>query len=435
MIERYTRAEMGTIWEPQTRFEKMLAVEIAVAEVQSEMGIIPAEAVSEIKRKAKFSLKRIHEIEAKTKHDVIAFVSNVAENVGKFGAFVHYGMTSSDVLDTALSLQILDAEKVLLKSAQKLRAALLKAGKKYKTTLCAGRTHGIHAEPTSFGLKLLGFVAELDRNILRLKSAFANAAIAKLSGAVGTYSGQPSEVEEKVAKVLGLKAETVATQVIPRDRHAEIFTSLALLGGGLERLAIELRHLQRTEVGEVIEGFAKGQKGSSAMPHKRNPISGENLTGIARLLRGYANAALENIALWHERDISHSSVERVIFPDAFIVTDYALDRLAGVIDSLEVNEERMTQNMDISAGQLFSSHLLLHLVKAGLSREDAYQLVQSVSHSLKKGEHLRDKVASQKKITKYLTKKSIFEIFSGKSHKKAIDGQVKRVLRELGSKD
>lgn len=435
MIERYTRAVMGDIWSAQARFEKMLVVEIAVAEVQAEMGIIPQEAATEIKKKAKFSVKRIHEIEVKTKHDVIAFVSNVAENIGTFGAFVHYGMTSSDVLDTALSLQILDAERVLIQSAERLRAALLKAAKKYKTTLCAGRTHGIHAEPTSFGLKLLGFVAELDRNILRLKSAFANAGVAKLSGAVGTYSGQSSEVEEKVARILGLKAETVATQVIPRDRHAELFTSLALLGGGIERLSVELRHLQRTEVAEVIEGFAKGQKGSSAMPHKRNPISGENLTGIARLLRGYATGALENIALWHERDISHSSVERVIFPDAFIVADYALDRLAGVIEGLEVNEERMLQNMDQSAGQLFSSHLLLHLVKAGLSREDAYQLVQSASHSLKKGEHLRDKVASQKKITKYLTKKSIFEIFSGNSHKKAITGQIKRVLRELGSKE
>jgi adenylosuccinate lyase len=431
MIERYTRAQMGDIWATESRFAQMLRVEIAVAEVQAELGIIPAEAFAAIRQKSKFNVKRILEIEQKTKHDVIAFVSNVAESVGKFGAFVHYGMTSSDVLDTALSLQIAESEKVLLQSANKLRNALIKSAKKYRTTLCAGRTHGIHAEPTSFGLKLLGFVTELDRNILRLKSAFANAAVAKLSGAVGTYSGQSPEVEEKVAKLLGLTPETVATQVIPRDRHAEIFSALAILGGGIERLAVELRHLQRTEVGEVIEGFSKGQKGSSAMPHKRNPISGENLTGIARLLRGYALTALENVALWHERDISHSSVERVVFPDAFIVADYALDRLAGVVDNLEVNEERMLTNMDLSAGQLFSSHLLLHLVKAGLSREDAYALVQSASHTLKKGEHLRDKVASQKKITKYLTKKTIYEIFSGKSHKKSIEAQVKRVLNGL----
>ncbi len=435
MIERYTRHEMGDIWKPEARFEKMLEVEIAVATVQAEMNIIPAEAAAAIKQKSKFNVKRIAEIEAKTKHDVIAFVSNVAENVGKFGAYIHFGMTSSDVLDTALSLQIAAAEKVLIKSANKLRGALIKAGKKYRTTLCAGRTHGMHAEPTSFGLKLLGFVAELDRNILRLKSAFANAAIAKLSGAVGTYSSQQPEVEAQVAKLLNLKPETVATQVIPRDRHAEIFTSLAILGAGLERLAVELRHLQRTEVAEVTEGFGKGQKGSSAMPHKRNPISGENLTGIARLLRGYAAAAIENIALWHERDISHSSVERVIFPDALIIADYALDRMAGVVESLQVDAERMSANMDLSQGQLFSSHLLIHLVKAGLSREDAYKLVQGAAHSLKSGEQLRDKVASQKKITKYLTKKAIYEIFSGKSHKKAIDGQVKRVLKELGSKE
>lgn len=435
MIERYTRPQMGEVWTAQARFEKMLEVEIAVAQVQAEMGIIPSEAAEAIAQKSKFNIKRIHEIEAKTKHDVIAFVSNVAENVGKFGAYVHFGMTSSDVLDTALSLQIVSAEKVLMNSALKLREALIKAGKKYRSTLCAGRTHGMHAEPTTLGLKLLGFVAELDRNILRVRSAIANAAIAKLSGAVGTYSSQEPEVEARVAQVLGLTAETVATQVIPRDRHAEIFTSLAILGGGLERLSVELRHLQRTEVAEVTEGFGKGQKGSSAMPHKRNPISGENLTGIARLLRGYAGSALENIALWHERDISHSSVERVIFPDAFILVDYALDRLSNVIANLEVDAEKMSFNMDLSQGQLFSSHLLIFLVKAGLSREEAYKLVQSAAHSLKKGEQLRDKVASQKKITKYLTKKTIYEIFSGKSHKKSIDGQVKRVLSELSKRN
>ena len=431
MIDRYTRPEMGNVWSLESRFEKMLEVEKAVAATQAELGIIPKAAALSIMQKSKFNLGRILEIEKKTKHDVIAFVTNVAESVGKDGAYVHFGMTSSDVLDTALSLQIITAQGVLLKSINKLREALINQAKKHKGTLCAGRTHGIHAEPTSFGLKLLGFVMELDRNILRIKSAISNVSIAKLSGAVGTYSSQPPEVEHLVAEKLHLKTEAVATQVIPRDRHAEVINSLAILVSGFERLAIEFRHLQRTEVAEVIEGFGKGQKGSSAMPHKKNPISAENITGLARLLRSYASASLENIALWHERDISHSSVERVIFPDAFILADYASDRMANLVSGLDIDAEKMRENMEISQGQLFSSHLLLALVKQGLSREDAYKLVQLSAHKLKRGEHLRDKVSCDKKITKYLTKKVIYEIFSGVSHKKAIESQVKKILKSL----
>ncbi len=432
MIERYTRSEMGEIWTLENRFNHMLEVEKAVARVQAKLKIIPSEAADAIQR-AKFNVKRISEIEKTTKHDVIAFVSSAAESIGKFGAYIHFGMTSSDVLDSALSLQLLSAEKVLFESLNRLRRALLQKVKKNKLTLCAGRTHGMHAEPTSFGFKLAGFLVELDRNAVRVRSAISNAATLKLSGAVGTYSSQSMEVEEGVAEELGLKQETVATQVIPRDRHAEIFTGLALLGSGLERLAVELRHLQRTELGEAIEGFNKGQKGSSAMPHKKNPISSENITGLARLLRGYALAALENVALWHERDISHSSVERVIFPDAFIVADYALDRMAGVIENLQVDSDRMLENMELSQGQLFSSHLLLALVQTGLSREQAYALVQGVSHKLKKGESLKHKVLTDKKITNRLTKKAIYEIFSGETHKKSIQKILNKVLKDLPS--
>ncbi len=430
MIERYSREEMSEIWTSEFRFAKMLDVEKAVALAQAELKLIPSEAAIAIGEKSKFNVKRILEIEKKTKHDVIAFVNNVAESVGPYGKFVHFGMTSSDVLDTALSLQVREAEKVLLKSIGKLKTALNQKIKKHKFTFCAGRTHGMHAEPTTFGLKLAGFLAELKRNEMRIKSAVANMLICKLSGAVGTYSNQPMEVEERVSSFLGLKPEFIATQVIPRDRHAEVLLSLSLLGAGLERLATELRHLQRTEVGEVIEGFSKGQKGSSAMPHKKNPISGENITGLARLLRSYAVPALENIALWHERDISHSAVERVVFPDSFILADYALNRMAELVEGLYVDEEKMKANMNNSQGQLYSSQVLTALVKAGLTRDEAYSLIQETSHKLKSGEKLQDKLLAQRKIGKLLSKKSIQEIFSGESYKKSIGRILTRITKE-----
>lgn len=361
MIDRYTRPEMGVLWEPENRFSKMLEIEIAVAEVQAEMGIIPKAAATAIKSKSKFSVKRILEIEKTTKHDVIAFVSNVAENVGDWGRYIHFGMTSSDVLDSAFSLQIRESAVVLNDSLDFLEKALKGLMNRHADTLCAGRTHGMFAEPTTFGLKLGGFLAELKRNRKRLDLAVEDLMIVKLSGAVGTYSGQPPEVEEKVGKKLKLTPETLATQVIPRDRHAFLISTMALLGAGLERMAIELRHLQRSEVSEVTEGFSKGQKGSSAMPHKKNPISAENITGLSRLLKSYAQACLDNVALWHERDISHSSVERVIFPDAFIVADYAVHRMAVLIDGLDVHKRRMAENIELSQGQLFSSQVLLAL--------------------------------------------------------------------------
>jgi adenylosuccinate lyase len=426
MINRYTRPEMGTIWTQENRFRKMLEVECAVADAQAGLGLIPKDAAKQIRAKGSFDVERINEIEKTTRHDVIAFVSNVAEHVGPMGRFVHFGMTSSDVLDTALSLLVRDAGQVLLSSMDRLEKALRERSSEFAETLTAGRTHGMHAEPTSFGFKLAGFWAETLRNRERLQRALKQMEICKLSGAVGTYSTQTYKVEEGVCQKLGLVRETVATQVVPRDRHAEIMWSLAMIGGGLERLSVELRHLQRTEVGEAIEGFAKGQKGSSAMPHKKNPISAENVTGCARLLRAYSSAAMEDIALWHERDISHSSVERVVFPDAFILCDYALERTARLIEGLEIQKDRMLANIDLSQGQLFSSHLLLALVDKGLSREDAYALVQRLSHGLKAGSHLEKEALKDKQTRKLLNEKEIRAVFSGDRHREAIRGALER---------
>jgi len=428
VIERYTRPEMGLLWDPDQRFAKMMEVEIAVAQVQAQMGIIPKAAAKSIAQKSRFNAKRISQIEKQTKHDVIAFVSNLAENVGPHGKYIHYGLTSSDVLDTAFSLQVREAGDVLLKAIGGLERSLKIMANRYSETLCAGRTHGMFAEPTTFGFKMAGFAAELARNKKRVQAALQGMMICKLSGAVGTYSSQPAKVELAVAKKLKLRPETVATQVVPRDRHAEMLLSLAMLGTGLERLAVELRHLQRSDVAEVTEGFTKGQKGSSAMPHKKNPISAENISGLARLLRGYAVAGLENVALWHERDISHSSVERVVFPDAFIVADYALNRMTILIDGLDVNKKRMLDNIDSSQGQIFSSHALLALIQKGMSREEAYALVQRLCHSLGYGEHLKDKLMVDDQVRALLKPKEIEEIFTGKKHKKAIKDIIKRVM-------
>lgn len=426
MIARYTRPEMEAVFKPERRFDWMLKVETAVAEVQAEAGLIPKEAAKAIREKGRFDVARIEEIEKTTKHDVIAFVSNVAENVGPEGRWIHFGLTSSDVLDTALSLQMMEAISVLRKSVGELITALRDRARDEAATLAAGRTHGMHAEPTTFGMKLAGFWAEFKRHDERLEHALKNISIGKLSGAVGTYSTMDASIEAGVCAKLGLTRETIATQVIPRDRTAEVFSALALYGGGIERLAVELRHLQRTELSEAIEAFTKGQKGSSAMPHKKNPITAENLTGVARLLRSYALASFENMALWHERDISHSSVERVIVPDAFILAHYASVRMTELVKGLEVNRERLLANMEMSQGSLFSSHLLLAVVEAGLSREDAYKEVQRLSHGLKAGERLYDAALNDEKVSKLVSKKTLDDVFSGRRHKDAIKQTLER---------
>lgn len=426
MIARYTRPEMGILWDAERRFKKMLEVEIAVAQAQAVLGIIPKKAAQSITQKSQFNVRRIEELEKETKHDVIAFVSNIAENVGVDGKYVHFGMTSSDVLDTAFSLQIREAGDVLLTSIEKLEGSLMRLSQKTMGMICPGRTHGMFAEPTTFGYKILGYYEELIRNKERVLRAIQQASICKLSGAVGTYSGQPPEVEALVAKTLKLTPENVATQVVPRDRHAEVIISIAMLGAGLERLSVELRHLQRNEVGEVVEGFTKGQKGSSAMPHKKNPISAENITGASRILRSYVIAAMENIVLWHERDISHSSVERVMFPDVFILADYALNRMVGLVDHLGVNEKRMKDNVEMSQGQLYSSQVLLALVQKGLSREEAYSHVQRLSHSLGPGEHLRKKIEQDNSLRKILGSSDLEDIFSGERLKNMIISWIKK---------
>ncbi len=429
MISRYSRPPMAKIWAAENRFQKMLEVEIAVARVEAKHKMIPLKAARAIAKNGKFKVSRIDEIEKVTRHDVIAFVQCVAENVGEAGAYVHFGLTSSDVLDTALALQVREAGVELQKGFDLVDKNLKKLATKHVLTLCPGRTHGMHAEVTSFGVKMAGFVAELHRQRERFDRALEQVAVGKLSGAVGTYTTLPAKIEEEVCAILKLGVEPVATQVIPRDRMAEVFCALAQLGGFIERLALELRHLQRTEVSEAIENFSAGQKGSSAMPHKKNPISAENLTGLARLLRSYALPALENMALWHERDISHSSVERVILPDSFIVADFALQRLAGLLSELFVDKERMLENIKQSRGQLFSSQLLLLLVSKGLTRDEAYAVVQSLSHGLKANENLKDKFIKDARVKKLVKKSDVEAIFKSSHYRDRFQKIVNRVTK------
>jgi adenylosuccinate lyase len=376
VIERYTRPEMGAVWTQQRRMEAWLEVELAATEAWAEEGVVPKEAAKEIREKASFTVEAVSERERQTDHDVAAFVDVVADSVGEHGRWLHYGLTSSDVLDTATALQLRDAGEVLLGSARSYRDALVALARKHAETLCVGRTHGVHAEPTTFGLRMAGFAFEADRNVARLANAFEQLAYGKLSGAVGTYASIPPSVEARVMERLGLQREDVATQVVPRDRHAVLTSRIAIAGGGLERFATEVRNLQRTEVREVEEPFGSGQKGSSAMPHKRNPIRTERITGLARVLRGYAQTGLENIALWHERDISHSGAERVILPDATIALDYMQDLAAGVASGMTVRTEQMRTNLELTHGALFSQRALTALVESGMTRDDAYRVVQ-----------------------------------------------------------
>jgi adenylosuccinate lyase len=422
MIERYTRAQMGAIWSDENKYRIWLDIEIAASEAQSSLGIVPKDALEIIKAKANFDVKRVLEIEETTKHDVIAFLTNVAEYVGEPARYIHLGMTSSDVLDTCLSVQLKQAGELLLAALERLLGILERRAKEFKYTLCIGRTHGIHAEPTTFGLKFLLWHEECKRNIERLKSGINTISVGMISGAVGTYEHISPKVEEYVSEKLGLKPENISTQVIQRDRHAEYLSTLAIIGASLEKIAVEIRHLQRTEVLEAEEFFAKGQKGSSAMPHKRNPIVSERVCGLARLLRANAMAALENVALWHERDISHSSVERVICPDSTITLDYMLHLMTNLLDNLLVYPDTMRQNLDITCGLTFSQTILLELAQRGVSRENAYAMVQrNAMQTWEKRTPFLDFLKADAEIMTHFTAQELDEICSLEKSLKNVD--------------
>ena len=376
MIPRYSRPEMARLWSQDAKYEAWLKVELAVCEVYAKRGVVPADALGRIKAKAQVDAVRIDEIEAKTRHDVIAFLTDLEESIGVDSRYVHIGMTSSDVLDTALALQLQQACEVLLGDLERFRATLRTLALRHKGTLCVGRSHGVHAEPMVFGLKPALWYAEAGRNIERLRRAKEAVRVGKISGAIGTFAHVDPDVEEEVCRLLGLEPDPISTQVVQRDRHAELCSVLAIIAASLEKVAVEIRSLQRTEILEAEEPFADGQKGSSAMPHKRNPVGSENVSGLARLVRTNALAALENVALWHERDISHSSVERVILPDSTILVDYMLHRMTGIIDGLQVYPARMKENMERSYGLMFSQRVLLKLAGSGLPRQRAYEIVQ-----------------------------------------------------------
>jgi len=376
VIERYTRPEMGAVWSEQRKLDNWLEVELAVVDALAEAGVVPADDAQAIRERAEFTVDAVKEREKVTDHDVAAFVDVVAASVGEEGRWVHHGLTSSDVLDTALGLQLSQAGLILVAGAQAYRDALVRRAREHVDTICVGRTHGIQAEPTTFGVKLAGLAFEAERNMRRLRGAVKQASVGALSGAVGTYAANGPELEQAVLARLGLAREDISTQVVARDRHAQFLNAIALAGAGLERFATEVRHLQRTEVREVEEPFRAGQKGSSAMPHKKNPIVSERICGIARLLRGYAQVGLENVALWHERDISHSSAERVALPDACILLDYAQHLAIRVVEGMTVHADRMRANLEATSGALFSQRALLALVESGLSRDDAYRIVQ-----------------------------------------------------------
>ncbi|MDP7543084.1 MAG: adenylosuccinate lyase [Alphaproteobacteria bacterium] len=431
MIPRYSRPEMAAIWEPENKFRIWLEIEAHACDAQAELGVIPKEAAQEVWEKGRFEVARIDEIERETKHDVIAFLTNVTEHVGEPARFLHQGMTSSDVLDTCLAVQLAQAGDILLGDLDALLAALKKRALEHKETVCMGRSHGIHAEPTTFGLKLAGFYAEFQRNRRRLKSARHDVASCAISGAVGTFANIDPAVEQHVAEKMGLAVEPISSQVIPRDRHAMFFAVLGVIASSLERLATEIRHLQRSEVGEAEEYFAPGQKGSSAMPHKRNPVLTENLTGLARIVRSAVVPALENVALWHERDISHSSVERMIGPDATVTLDFALARTAQVVDKLVVYPERMRTNLDSQGGLYNSQRVLLALTQKGMSREDAYACVQrNAMKSWEKGKDFAALLKADKKVAAHLDGAEIDALFDLGYHLKQIDTIFKRVFKK-----
>ncbi len=429
MIERYTLPEMGRIWSEQNKLDTWLRFEILACEAMAEIGDVPREAVARIKKAARFDAARVKEIEETTHHDVIAFLTNVAEHIGNDSRYVHLGLTSSDLLDTTLAVQIKESGELLLKRIADLREAVKKRALEHRRTVMVGRTHGIHAEPITFGLKLVVWYDELRRREAMLKTALDVVSVGKVSGSVGTFAHATPRVEEYVTKKLGLKPALASTQIVQRDRHAEFVSALAVCGASLEKMATEIRNLQRTDVLEVEEPFKKGQKGSSSMPHKRNPIICERVAGMARLLRGYAVAAMEDVALWHERDISHSSVERVILPDATIALDYMLVKFTGVIKDLVVYPDRMRANMDKARGLVFSQKLLLDLARAGLSREDAYALVQEAAmETWESGKPFEETVRARKAITSKLDKTTLDAVFNLDHYLREVDTIFDRVL-------
>lgn len=423
MIERYTLPEMGQFWTDDYKLQTWLQVEIAVCEAQAELGYIPRDAVEEIKAKAKFDLARVLEIEAEVRHDVIAFLTNVNEYVGDAGRYIHLGLTSSDVLDTGLALQMVASLNSILEKVEELVQALRYQAQQHRYTVMVGRSHGIHAEPITFGFKLAGWLAEVLRNRDRLVRLLQEIGVGKISGAVGTYANVDPRIEAIACQKLGLEPDTASTQVISRDRHANFVQHLALLAASIERFAVEIRNLQRTDVLEVEEYFAKGQKGSSAMPHKRNPIRSERLTGMARIVRANAVAALENVALWHERDISHSSVERVMMPDTCILTHFMLHEITGLVKNLLVYPENMKRNMNVYGGVIFSQRVMLALVEKGLKREEAYKVVQTCAHQAwnVEGGNFRDLVSQDATVTQYLSPDEIESCFDPQHHLEHLD--------------
>lgn len=433
MIPRYTRPEMGAIWTIENKYRKWLDVELAACEAWSELGQIPKDAVRKIKKKARFDVERIDEIEKTVKHDVISFLTSVAENVGPESRYVHKGLTSSDVTDTALSILMREASDIIIRDIKELMAVLKRRAYEFKDSPCMGRSHGVHAEPMTFGLKFALWYEDMKRNMERLRKARQTISVGKLSGAVGTFSNIPPAVEEKVCTKLALKPALVATQVIQRDRHAEYLATLAIIAASVEKIAVEIRHLQRTEVLEAEEPFEKGQKGSSAMPHKRNPVGSENISGLARVVRSNAFASMEDIALWHERDISHSSVERIIIPDSCILVDYIVNRLTHILDGLQVYQEKMKADISISFGLYNSQKVLLALASKGLSREEAYSIVQrNAMKSWKQKKDFKKLLSRDKLVRRHLTSGMLDDIFDLRQYFKNIDYVFRRVFGKKG---
>ncbi len=430
MINRYSRKELTNIWSEENKYKIWLDVEIAAAQAMEKLGQIPKGVSSTVRRKARINVARIHAIEAKVKHDVIAFLTSVTEKAGINARYLHQGMTSSDVLDTSFNIQLIQSGKILLKDIDVILKVLKRQAKKHKFTPCIGRSHGIHAEPITFGLKLASFYEEFKRNRKRLTDAIDEVSSCAISGAVGTFANINPNVERHVAKKLGLKVEPISTQIIPRDRHAFYFSVLGIIAGSVERVATEIRHLQRSEVYELQEYFSKDQKGSSAMPHKKNPILSENLTGLSRVVRSYVAPALENIALWHERDISHSSVERNIGPDANITLDFALIRLSNILDKMIIYPKRMIQNINLTKGLIFSQEIMLELTKSGLSREKSYKIVQSYAKKcFSENKNLFDLISKDKFIMSKISKTKLCSIFNYSSHFKNVNLIFKRVFK------